>query len=80
MKSLILFRMQQEKKRTTVVDSSPSTRTGLDPKHVFTGIRSKHFVNEKGPTAEHPIPTLNLTITNVRQQNDGQRWPNCVMR
>ena len=26
-------------------------------------------MNEKGPTSEHPIPTLTITITNVRQKN-----------
>ena len=43
--------MQQEKK-TTIVDSSASTRTGQDPKQVFTGMFQTHE-NEKGPTLEH---------------------------
>ena len=33
--------MQQEKK-TIIVDSSASTRTGQDPKHVFTGMFQTH--------------------------------------
>ena len=58
--------MHQEKK-TTIVDSSASTRTGQDPKQVFTGMFQTHE-NEKGPTSEHPIPTFTITITNVRRK------------
>ena len=67
------------REKTTIVDSSASTRTGQDPKQVFTGMFQTHE-NEKGPTSEHPIPTLTITITNVRRKNDRQRWPNCVMQ
>ena len=73
------FSACNKRKKTTIVDSSASTGTGQDPKQFFTGMSRTHE-NEKGPTLEHPIPTLTITITNVRRKNDRQRWPNCVMQ